>query len=125
MLADGHALPNQTQLRPPPSWPSGVEVTAVCYDGMIHAFGPLNALCQVPGMRSALLHASEELRKRLGGRAASAIVPDLRAAGLLMRAGYSAVFRVLRWVGCSFSHSRIDPYTRAVSGHTLQSRGDR
>lgn len=69
MLADGHALPNQTQLRPPPSWPSGVEVTAVCYDGMIHAFGPLNALCQVPGMRSALLHASEELRKRLGGRA--------------------------------------------------------
>jgi hypothetical protein len=56
---------------------------------MLHAFGLLNALCQVPGMRSALLHASEELRKRLGGRAVSAIVPDLCAAGLLMPAGYS------------------------------------
>jgi hypothetical protein len=34
---------------------------------MIHASGLLNALRQVPGTRSALLHASEELRKRLGG----------------------------------------------------------
>lgn len=40
---------------------------------MIHALGLLNALCQAPGMRSALLYASEEFRKRLGGRATSAI----------------------------------------------------
>jgi hypothetical protein len=32
---------------------------------MIHDFGLLNALSQVPGTRSAVLQASEELKKHL------------------------------------------------------------
>jgi acetyl esterase len=53
---------------------AGVEVTAVRYNGMIHDFALLNPLRPVPGTRSVLLHASQELRKRLGcARATSGI----------------------------------------------------
>ena len=44
---------------------AGVDVTVTRYNGMIHDFGLLNALSQVPGTRSALLQASEELKVRL------------------------------------------------------------
>ena len=44
---------------------AGVDVTAVRYNGMIHDFGLLNALSEVPSARSALLQASEELKKHL------------------------------------------------------------
>lgn len=44
---------------------AGVDVTAVRYNGMIHDFGLLNALSQIPETRSALLQASEELKKHL------------------------------------------------------------
>jgi acetyl esterase len=44
---------------------AGVDVTAVRYNGLIHDFGLLNALSEVPGTRSALAQASEELKKHL------------------------------------------------------------
>src|SRR2546430_11695631 len=44
---------------------AGVEVTSTRYNGLIHDYGLLNALSQIPGVRSALLQASEELKKRL------------------------------------------------------------
>ena len=44
---------------------AGVEVTATRYTGMIHDFGLLNALSQVPATRSALAQAADELKKRL------------------------------------------------------------
>jgi acetyl esterase/lipase len=44
---------------------AGVDVTAVRYNGMIHDFAVLNALSEVPSSRSALLEASEELKKHL------------------------------------------------------------
>jgi acetyl esterase len=44
---------------------AGVDVTITRYNGMIHDFGLLNALSQVPGTRSAVLQASEELKKHL------------------------------------------------------------
>ena len=44
---------------------AGVDVTAVRYNGIIHDFGLLSALSEVPGTRSALLQASEELKKHL------------------------------------------------------------
>ncbi len=44
---------------------AGVDVTVVRYNGMIHDFGLLNALSEVPATRSALLQASEELKKHL------------------------------------------------------------
>ena len=44
---------------------AGVDVTAVQYNGMIHDFGLLNALSEVPSTRSALAQASEELKKYL------------------------------------------------------------
>ena len=44
---------------------AGVAVTAVRYGGLIHDYGLLNALSTVPGTRSALLQASEELKKHL------------------------------------------------------------
>ena len=44
---------------------AGVDVTTTRYNGMIHDFGLLNALSQVPGTRSAILQASEELKKHL------------------------------------------------------------
>lgn len=44
---------------------AGVDVTAVRYSGMIHDWGLLNALSQVPATRSSLRQASEELKKHL------------------------------------------------------------
>jgi hypothetical protein len=40
-------------------------VVSLRYEGMIHDFGLLNALSQVPGTRAALHQASEELKMRL------------------------------------------------------------
>lgn len=44
---------------------AGVEVTSTRYNGMIHDFGLLNVLSQLPATRSAMAQASEELKKRL------------------------------------------------------------
>ena len=44
---------------------AGVDVTSTRYNGLIHDYGLLNALSQVPGVRSAMLQASEELKRRL------------------------------------------------------------
>jgi len=44
---------------------AGVPVTAVRYNGMIHDYGLLNVVSQVPAVRSALLQASEELKQHL------------------------------------------------------------
>jgi len=50
---------------------AGVDITATRYNGMIHDFGLLNPLSQIPGNRSAILQASTELRRRLGSRASA------------------------------------------------------
>ena len=44
---------------------AGVNVVATRYNGMIHDFGLLNILADVPTTRAALHQASEELRQRL------------------------------------------------------------
>lgn len=44
---------------------AGVVVKSVRYNGMIHDFGLLNALSEVPTVRSALQQASQELKQRL------------------------------------------------------------
>src|SRR5437879_4920786 len=44
---------------------AGVEVSAVRFNGLIHDYCLLNALSQVPAVRSALLQAGAELKKRL------------------------------------------------------------
>ncbi len=44
---------------------AGVETTTIRYNGMIHDFGLLNALAHVPGTRSALRQAGQELKYRL------------------------------------------------------------
>lgn len=44
---------------------AGVEVKSVRYNGMIHDFGLLNALSEVPAVRSALQQAGQELKQRL------------------------------------------------------------
>jgi acetyl esterase/lipase len=44
---------------------AGVPVTAVRYNGMIHDYGLLNVVSQVPAVRSAMLLASEELKQHL------------------------------------------------------------
>jgi len=44
---------------------AGVAVTAVRYNGMIHDFGLLNPITQVPAVRSAMLQASQELKEHL------------------------------------------------------------
>ncbi len=44
---------------------AGVPVTVTEYHGMIHDFGLLNALAEVPGTRSAMLQAGAELRRHL------------------------------------------------------------
>jgi acetyl esterase/lipase len=44
---------------------AGVVVKSVRYNGMIHDFGLLNALSDVPTVRSALQQASQELKQRL------------------------------------------------------------
>jgi acetyl esterase len=47
------------------STPPGVEVTLVCYDGMIHDYGFVNYLSQIPAVRSALHQTAEELKRHL------------------------------------------------------------
>jgi hypothetical protein len=42
-----------------------VEVTLVCYDAMIHDYGFMNYLSQIPAVRSALHQAAEELKRHL------------------------------------------------------------
>lgn len=44
---------------------AGVAVTLTRYQGMIHDYGLLNALADVPEVQSALLHAAAELKKAL------------------------------------------------------------
>ncbi|MGE7960344.1 alpha/beta hydrolase [Pseudomonas sp. NPDC089530] len=44
---------------------AGVTVTSVRYNGMIHDYGLLNVVSQVPAVRSALLQACEELKQHL------------------------------------------------------------
>ena len=44
---------------------AGVPVTSVRYNGMIHDFGLLNAIAQVPGTRSSLMQAGEQLKMHL------------------------------------------------------------
>lgn len=44
---------------------AGVSVVSTRYNGMIHDFGLLNALSEVPATRAALHQASEELKLRL------------------------------------------------------------
>ena len=44
---------------------AGVDVTVTRYNGLIHDYGLLNPISRVPGVRSALLHAAAELKKRL------------------------------------------------------------
>ena len=44
---------------------AGVDVTAVRYEGLIHDYGLLNPLSQIPAVRAALHQAAEELKKHL------------------------------------------------------------
>ncbi|KAM3113991.1 alpha/beta hydrolase [Phormidesmis sp. 146-33] len=44
---------------------AGVNVTTVRYNGMIHDFGLLNGLAEVPAVRSLFVHAAAELKKYL------------------------------------------------------------
>jgi acetyl esterase/lipase len=44
---------------------AGVDVVGTRYEGMIHDFGLLNALSDVPAVRAALHQASEDLRQKL------------------------------------------------------------
>lgn len=44
---------------------AGVDVTVTRYNGMIHDFGLINVLSKLPATRSAMLQASEELKKHL------------------------------------------------------------
>jgi acetyl esterase len=45
---------------------AGVPATTIRYNGMIHDFGLLNALAEVPAVRSLFVHAAAELKKYLG-----------------------------------------------------------
>ncbi len=45
---------------------AGVPVTTVRYNGMIHDFGLLNGLAELPQTRSLFEHAAAELKKHLG-----------------------------------------------------------
>jgi acetyl esterase len=44
---------------------AGIDVTLVQYDGMIHDFGLLNGLAEVPAVRSLFVQAAAELKKHL------------------------------------------------------------
>lgn len=44
---------------------AGVEVACARYNGLIHDYGTLNALANVPAVKAALRHAATELRYRL------------------------------------------------------------
>jgi acetyl esterase/lipase len=45
---------------------AGVPATTIRYNGMIHDFGLLNALADLPAVKSAFVHAAAELKKYLG-----------------------------------------------------------
>jgi acetyl esterase len=45
---------------------AGVPATTIRYNGMIHDFGLLNGLAEVPAVRSLFVHAAAELKKYLG-----------------------------------------------------------
>jgi len=45
---------------------AGVPATTIRYNGMIHDFGLLNALANVPTVKSLFVHAAAELKKYLG-----------------------------------------------------------
>ncbi|TGD77545.1 alpha/beta hydrolase [Hymenobacter wooponensis] len=45
---------------------AGVPATTIRYNGMIHDFGLLNALAEVPAVKSLFVHAAGELKKYLG-----------------------------------------------------------
>jgi len=45
---------------------AGVPVTTVRYNGMIHDFGLLNGLAEVPQVKSLFVQAAAELKKYLG-----------------------------------------------------------
>jgi acetyl esterase len=45
---------------------AGVPATTIRYNGMIHDFGLLNALADVPAVKSLFVHAAAELKKYLG-----------------------------------------------------------
>lgn len=44
---------------------AGVKVTCMRYNGMIHDFGLLNGLAEVPAVRSLFMHAAAELKRYL------------------------------------------------------------
>lgn len=44
---------------------AGVDVTAVRYDGLIHDYGLLNAISQVPAVRAAIQQGAHELKRHL------------------------------------------------------------
>jgi len=44
---------------------AGVAVTTIRYDGVIHDFGLLNPLAEIPQVKSLILHAAAELKKHL------------------------------------------------------------
>jgi acetyl esterase/lipase len=44
---------------------AGVDATSTRYNGLIHDYGLLNPISEVPGVRSAIRQASDELKKRL------------------------------------------------------------
>lgn len=45
---------------------AGVTVTTIRYNGMIHDFGLLNALAELPATKSLFVHAAAEMKKYLG-----------------------------------------------------------
>lgn len=45
---------------------AGVTVTTIRYNGVIHDWGMLNGMAEIPGTRSLILHAAAELKKYLG-----------------------------------------------------------
>ena len=47
---------------------AGVKETTVRYNGMIHDFGLLNPIAEVPGTRAAMLQAGTALKKALSGK---------------------------------------------------------
>jgi acetyl esterase len=44
---------------------AGVDVTVVCYENLIHDYGLLNAISQIPAVRDALHQVAETLKKHL------------------------------------------------------------
>jgi acetyl esterase/lipase len=44
---------------------AGVDVIATRYSGMIHDWGLLNPISQIPATRASLLQVAEELKRRL------------------------------------------------------------